>query len=533
MAYTALYRKWRPASFSDVKGQEAIVTTLKNQLKSGRIGHAYLFCGTRGTGKTTVAKIFARAVNCETPKDGDPCGECPACRAIESGAAMNVIEIDAASNNGVDNIREIRDEVQYSPADGKYRVYIIDEVHMLSPGAFNALLKTLEEPPSYVIFILATTEPHKIPVTVLSRCQRYDFKRMTVAVLMERLQELCSREQVDAEEKALRYIARKADGAMRDAISLLDQCIAFHIGEKLTYEKVLAVLGAVDRERFSRFFLSIQEEDITGLLEQIDQLVMDGRELAQFVQDFIWYLRSLLLLISSSVGNELLDLTEEDWENMSREAEMTTAGSLMRLIRIFSELYNQMRGAVNKRVLLEIAVIRIAEPEMEDNLESVQERIRRLEAKIAAGIPVQQVPVPVQAVPVEDTKEEPEVIRLPEAEYEDLMEAIGHWDELVVRVVSIDYLAGRSLRGTRPRAKEDGGMQVVFHDATAYRMAGAAHAMKTMEDVLAEHLGKSLSLEPHLEKEKKPEPVYERITDEDLEAFHMDVDEINDLEEEE
>ena len=219
MAYTALYRKFRPQDFADVKGQDPIVATLKNQIRAGRIGHAYLFCGTRGTGKTTIAKIFAKAVNCENPSDASPCGECALCRAIASGASMNVIEIDAASNNGVDNIREIVDEVSYSPAEGKYKVYIIDEVHMLSMGAFNALLKTLEEPPSYVIFILATTEVHKIPITILSRCQRYDFKRISIETIAGRMRELTEAEGVLAQERALRYIAKTADGSMRDALS--------------------------------------------------------------------------------------------------------------------------------------------------------------------------------------------------------------------------------------------------------------------------------------------------------------------------
>ena len=246
MSYQALYRKWRPTAFSDVKGQDHIVTTLRNQIKSDRIGHAYLFCGTRGTGKTTIAKIFAKAVNCEHPIDGNPCGECPACKAIAAGTSMNVIEIDAASNNGVDNIREIRDEVQYSPTEGKYKVYIIDEVHMLSIGAFNALLKTLEEPPSYVIFILATTEAHKIPITILSRCQRYDFHRISIDTIADRLTKLMQAENINVEDKAIKYIAKAADGSLRDALSLLDQCIAFYLGRDIKYENVLDVLGAID-----------------------------------------------------------------------------------------------------------------------------------------------------------------------------------------------------------------------------------------------------------------------------------------------
>ena len=299
MSYTALYRKFRPQEFKDVKGQDHIVTTLKNQIEADRIGHAYLFCGTRGTGKTTIAKIFAKAVNCEHPVDGSPCGECASCKAVADGTSMNVIEIDAASNNGVESIREIREEVTYRPTEGKYKVYIIDEVHMLSIGAFNALLKTLEEPPSYVIFILATTEVHKIPVTILSRCQRYDFKRISVETIYERLKELLKKEQITAEEKAIRYIAKAADGAMRDALSLLDQCIAFYLGQTLTYDKVLEVLGAVDTEVFSSLLDKVLRQDVSGAMTSVEELIADGRELGQFVIDFTWYLRNLLLLKSS------------------------------------------------------------------------------------------------------------------------------------------------------------------------------------------------------------------------------------------
>lgn len=266
MSYTALYRKFRPTSFDEVKGQDHIVQTLKNQINANRIGHAYLFCGTRGTGKTSVAKIFAKAVNCEHPVDGSPCNECDVCKGINSGSSMNVIEIDAASNNGVDNIRQIRDEIQYTPSSGKYTVYIIDEVHMLSIGAFNALLKTLEEPPSYVLFILATTEPHKIPITILSRCQRYDFKRISIDTIVNRLAELMEKENIEVEEKALQYVAKAADGSMRDALSLLDQCIAFYLGQKLTYENVLEVLGAVDNEIFSRLTRQIINGDVVSCI---------------------------------------------------------------------------------------------------------------------------------------------------------------------------------------------------------------------------------------------------------------------------
>ena len=309
MSYTALYRKWRPQTFEDVKGQDHIVTTLQNQIRSQRIGHAYLFCGTRGTGRTSVAKIFARAVNCEHPVNGSPCGICSGCQQIAAGTSLNVVEIDAASNNGVENIREIRDQVQYPPTEGRYRVYIIDEVHMLSTGAFNALLKTLEEPPSYVIFILATTEVHKIPITVLSRCQRYDFRRITVETIADRLKELTDAEQMPVEEKALRYVAKAGDGSMRDALSLLDQCAAFHFGETLTYEHVLDVLGAVDNSVFRELFHAVREGRTKDCILKLEEMVIQGRELSQFVTDFIWFLRNVLLLKTAADAEELLDGT--------------------------------------------------------------------------------------------------------------------------------------------------------------------------------------------------------------------------------
>lgn len=383
MSYTALYRKFRPQDFEDVKGQEHIVTTLKNQIKADRIGHAYLFCGTRGTGKTTIAKILARAVNCEHPVDGSPCNECPTCRAINAGTSMNVIEIDAASNNGVDNIREIRDEVAYRPAQGRYKVYIIDEVHMLSTGAFNALLKTLEEPPSYVIFILATTEAHKIPITILSRCQRYDFKRITVETIADRLMELMEKEGNDVEEKAIRYIAKAADGSMRDALSLLDQCIAFYLGEKLTYEKVLENLGAVDTEVFSRLLREIVAQHTSQAIGILEDLIIKGRELGQFVTDFIWYLRNLLLISASDNPEEAVDASRENLERMKEESQMVDTEILMRYIRVFSQLSNELRYASQKRVLVEIALIKLCQPVMETNLDSLFDRVRVLEEKLS------------------------------------------------------------------------------------------------------------------------------------------------------
>ena len=386
MSYTALYRKFRPSEFDDVKGQDHIVTTLKNQINANRIGHAYLFCGTRGTGKTTIAKIFAKAVNCEHPINGSPCNECETCKAITSGTSLNVIEMDAASNNGVDNIREIKDEVTYSPTMGKYKVYIIDEAHMLTPGAFNALLKTLEEPPSYVIFILATTEVHKIPVTILSRCQRYDFKRISLNVISDRLRELMDRENIEVEEKAIRYIAKKADGGMRDALSLMEQCISFYLGQKLTYEKVLEVLGAVDTDVFSSFLREILNDDVAGVIAHLEEIVMQGSDLGQFVNDFTWYMRNLLLIKASDNMEEILDVSAENLIQLKEEAGMIRQDTLMRFIRIFSELTNQLKNASNKRILVEMALIKLCRPQMERDTSSLLERVRRLEKKLEQGI---------------------------------------------------------------------------------------------------------------------------------------------------
>ena len=383
MSYLALYRKFRPETFDEVRGQEAVVTTLRNQLRADRLGHAYLFCGTRGTGKTSVAKILARAVNCENLTDGNPCGTCPMCQRILAGNSMNVIEIDAASNNGVDNVRDIREEVAYSPVQDRYKVYIIDEVHMLSGAAFNALLKTLEEPPSYVIFILATTEAQKIPATILSRCQRYDFHRMSIRTITERMQELLRTEGVEAEEKALRFIARMGDGSMRDSLSLLDRCISFYLGEALTYERVLDVLGAVDVDIFSRLYGRILSSDVTGCIRMLDELVMSGRELSQFTTDFIWYLRNVLLVQTSDNARDALDVSAENYRLLEEDAKKADEQTLMRYIRILSDLSGQLRYATQKRVLTEVALIRLCRPQMEIGLDSVLDRLRVLEERVA------------------------------------------------------------------------------------------------------------------------------------------------------
>lgn len=490
MSYTALYRKFRPGVFEDVKGQEHIVTTLRNQIKANRIGHAYLFTGTRGTGKTTVAKIFAKTVNCENPTENGPCGECKTCRAIAAGASMNVIEIDAASNNGVDNIREIVDEVSYSPAEGKYKVYIIDEVHMLSIGAFNALLKTLEEPPSYVIFILATTEVHKLPITILSRCQRYDFKRISIDTITGRMRELIDAEGIAVEEKALRYIAKTADGSMRDALSLLDQCIAFHLGSELTYDKVLDVLGAVDTEVFSRLLRYVLDKDVLGCVELLEEIVMQGRELTQFVTDFTWYLRNLMLVQSSDNLEDVIDMSTDNLLRLKEEAQMVTMNQIIRYIRIFSELSGQIRYAAQKRIMVEIALIKLCKPSMEKDAESLAERIRDVEEKLENGVPVMMAEGAVvqQGMPVA-TKKKPE---LPKAIPDDVKEIVSKWPTIVG---TTDNPMRTHLKGAKLSLGGDNKLLVVLEDGVASDYFTEHDKNKELlEAVLADFLGKEVEV---------------------------------------
>ena len=401
MSYVALYRKFRPRTFDEVKGQEHITKTLRNQVITGRLQHAYLFCGTRGTGKTSVAKILARAVNCENLTDGNPCGACESCRRIQDAISMNVIEIDAASNNGVDNIREIIEEVQYRPTDGRYKVYIIDEVHMLSGGAFNALLKTLEEPPSYVIFILATTEAAKIPVTILSRCQRYDFRRIDTDTITNRMAELLSMEGAEAEDRALRFIARAADGSMRDALSLLDRCIAFYMGETLTYEKVLRALGEADTSVFASLTESIMDGDAGAVIRLFGKQVGRGAEVGQFISDFMQFLRNLMIASSSDEedAEAIIDATGEQMRELKEIAARTDPETVMRFIRILAELQNRMRYASNRRILAETSLLMMAKPQGDSVPDAVKEA------------------------------EEGEV--LPDAAPDDLKRICGEWNRLV------------------------------------------------------------------------------------------------------
>lgn len=517
MSYMALYRKWRPTDFDEVKGQDHIVTTLKNQIKYDRIGHAYLFCGTRGTGKTTVAKILAKAVNCENPVDGEPCGTCAMCTAIKEGSSMNVIEIDAASNNGVDNIRQIREEVAYSPTTGKYKVYIIDEVHMLSIGAFNALLKTLEEPPGYVIFILATTEANKIPITILSRCQRYDFRRISIDTIAGRLSSLMEAENITVEDKAIRYIAKAADGSMRDALSLLDQCIAFYLGKELTYDDVLEVLGAVDTKVFSEMLGHILANDTVGAINLLDEIVMQGRELAQFVLDFTWYLRNLLLVKSSEDASEAVGMSTDNYNQLVKEADLIEEPVIMRYIRILSELSNRLKFESQKRVLVEIALIKIMKPATEKDYESIVNRLKVIEKRLDDGdikVNVVERSEPAKVAPATPKKPLPAIS-------EDIEALIKNWGNILTSFPN--NITKIKFEKARPTLEDDIVLLVYENEEDYLITEGESFSMdlELLADTAEKIIGKRLKFKSTLlEAGKTFEEVYHDL----FKNVNMDID---------
>lgn len=394
MAYQALYRQWRPKDFSHMVGQEAIVETLRNQVISGRIAHAYLFCGSRGTGKTSTAKILARAINCEHPENGDPCGTCANCLRLEHEESLDVIEIDAASNNGVDEMRDLRDTVKYPPQYGNYKVYIIDEVHMLSTSAFNALLKTLEEPPAHIVFILATTEPQKLPATILSRCQRFDFGRIPAGQIQKRLAEAVNGAEASATDGALMMIARAAEGGMRDALSILDMCLGY--GNNVTEKLVRDVLGTSDKAFLFRFSSALAEENAGDILGMIDEVMRGGREPSVFVKDISTHIRTLLTAkCCPDQICQILELTDEDGAEYVREAERFTVTRLMEILDHFMTLETDMRYASSPRIALENAglkcCLRTTAPDshaLEDRIHELESKLETLAAQLAEGIPV-------------------------------------------------------------------------------------------------------------------------------------------------
>ena len=398
MAYTALYREWRPRTFNDVVGQEHITTTLKNQVLNNRIAHAYLFCGTRGTGKTSTAKVFAKALNCLNLIDGEPCNQCEMCRKINEGLAIDVTELDAASNNGVDKIRDIIDDVKYPPQEAKYKVYIMDEVHMLSTGAVNAFLKTLEEPPRNVIFILATTDPQKLPITILSRCQRFDFKRINNAEITARLRKIVNDQNVLADERSLNLIARVSDGAMRDSLSILDQAISMGNGN-VDYNTVVSMLGLVTNEHLFNLTNAVIQRSVEKSIEIIEDVIYSGKDIYLFIKDLLAHYRNLLMVKVTNNPDEVLDMSEENIALVKEQGTRLRAEEIMRCIRILQEAENNAKLSKQARLYCELAIIKMCKIEYDTSSEVMLTRLNKLEESLRSGnIKVTAVPKEVEDI---------------------------------------------------------------------------------------------------------------------------------------
>ena len=421
--YQVLYRKYRPKVFSDVYGQDHVTSTLKNEIKNGRVSHAYLFTGSRGTGKTTCAKILAKAVNCEHNVDGEPCNECEVCKGLDNGSIYDVVEIDAASNNGVDNIRELRDETNYAPSRGKYRVYIIDEVHMLSTGAFNALLKTLEEPPAHVIFILATTEVHKLPATILSRCQRFDFKRIQPETMAVRLKEVAGLEGLNLDDDAAVLIARIADGALRDGLSILDQCAGR--SKEINSDLVSEVAGLAGREAMYKLSDCIANSDSNTAMSIISDLYQNSFDMERLCVEMINHFRNFLVAKTVRKSRELIICTDDEYNTILEASKEFTVESIVFALDLFQNTLVTIKGGASSRIEVEMAFIKLCEPRMDESIASLLDRVSKLENAIKSGVKVQPtqtaVPAPKEEYipkdePKPKPKAEPTPVPMPEPE---------------------------------------------------------------------------------------------------------------------
>lgn len=490
MNYTALYRKLRPKTFSQVIGQHHIIKTLINQFKANRINHAYLFCGTRGTGKTSTAKIFAKLLNCLQPKNNEPCCECELCIAFEKNRSMNTFEIDAASNNSVDDIRELKEEIKYPPTKGKYKIYIIDEVHMLSIGAFNALLKTLEEPPNYIIFILATTDPQKIPVTILSRCQRFDFKRISSSEMAFAIKENIKTENIDIEENALKYIANVSDGAMRDALSILEQCNSFYYNEKITLEKVLDILGSVDDDIFFKLTDALINFNSLDCINLIDEMILNGRDIAQFVSDLIKHFRNVL--VAGISKENILEISNEKYEKLKNQFKQKDYDYFIKLINDFSKAHAQIKYSFNTKIILEITCINICSAISETDLTDIKEKLNLLEKQI------EEKQIEKIYVSQEIKKEEKiEPIKLRElAIGEDFKKVISNWQILIKKFensVLFTYL-----KNSKPENLEDNFLYIVSEKDIEYKQI--EKNKKLIENTLEEMFDKKYETIPILKE---------------------------------
>ncbi len=487
--HQALYRKWRPATFDEVVGQEHITSILKYEIEQGSFSHAYLFCGSRGTGKTTCAKILAKAVNCLSPVNGSPCGKCASCRNIESGAATDVLEMDAASNNGVDNIRDIRDEVAYTPSEMKYRVYIVDEVHMLSGSAFNALLKTLEEPPQHVIFILATTELQKLPATIISRCQRFDFRRITIPVLTERLMKISEAEGFDTDPEAARLIAKLAQGGMRDAISLLDLCSGTQ--KNITVSVVEESAGITGRGTMISTVRAIAKKDYELLFDTIAEVIASSKDLSVFWQDLISVYRDMLVIKATDKSRKYLDLTDAETEELSELSSLFTKETLLSHCKMLDSAYNTMqRAGASKRMIAELSLVRMCDESLDTSAEAILSRLSKLEdsMKMASFAPakalIEEAPKAVEDKPAkkEEVKPKAEKAPAPTVSGKPKLRPLRCKMEVAERLSQVDIPASSFLKSAKVFESDGGNIIIKLSNDFAI---GMLTRPKTKEALLA------------------------------------------------
>ena len=513
MSYIALYRKFRPNNFDDVIGQDIVVKALKNQVKSEKISHAYLFSGTRGTGKTSMARIFAKSINCENNIDGNACGKCQSCIDISNNKSLDIIEIDAASNNGVEQMRALREEAMYPPRQGKYKVYIIDEAHMLSTAAFNALLKVLEEPPEYIVFILATTESSKIISTILSRCQRYDFRKITLDDILGRLLFLVKEENIAISKDALEYIAKKADGSLRDAISILDQCKNINLTEEITLDEVLNLLGSFDTSGYTDLITCIVNQDINASLLIFNEMISKGIDINQFTSDFVDYLRNVLLSKNKNINSNLLNITSSTYEDILKISRDIQVDNVIRYIEIFSKVLNSIRTSYSKRTLVEVAIVKACLiNNNNDNGESIIEkytlddaRFYRLENEIEELKNIIKT-LSVQNISAKtDTKnKEKSKPVLKEAVSDDIKEFIKNKDKIIS---SLELYDQAYLRRARFTQSDSGKLKIVLTDKTVgKKILDKRHEF---EKIFSQIINRKIELEVDiLEKEKNFSDVY-------------------------
>lgn len=517
--YQALYRQYRPKTFDEVLGQEHITTTLKNQIKSNNIGHAYLFAGTRGTGKTSTAKIFSRAVNCLNPIDGNPCNQCEICKGILNESIMDVIEMDAASNRKIEDIRELKDKVIYPPAKARYKIYIIDEVHMLTTQAFNALLKTLEEPPKHLIFILATTELQKLPQTILSRCQRFDFKRISSMDIVTNMQRIRDKLNIKIDDRVLKLIARNSDGAMRDALSLLDQCISYKT-EDLTYEDALNILGIANTDFIFDLVDHIKNKDLEAILFKIDNIIQEGKDINQFIKDLIYHFRNLLIAKTSQDPSDIMDMDEELANRFKEQSQDLSLDFILKSLDILTSSENQAVWSSQPRIILEMAAIKMIN--LEKNM-SLEERIKKLEMIIDTGqLPVEKVELKrgTRTEAIKEEKEKPKhssTTDLEEkakplvepAKIEDdgrelsIEEIKDHWNNVLKLVKEQDIRTNAFLREGSPVSFSQGTLAIGYKDGYGIHKEAMERPKnkELAERIISSYFNKNISIKFVMENE--------------------------------